>query len=309
MLAKLYVSAIAVVAGVGLLSSPYALLLGFIGAGFGLSPTHFNPAQWAKHLLGVAIVLLGFGVHLPSAMQVTGDALGLMVMSMLATLALALLLAKVMRMELTTAHLIGTGTAICGGSAIAAVGPAIRARSDQMALALAVVFILNSVALLVFPLIGRLLDLDQQTFGLWAAIAIHDTSSVVGAAEAFGDEALQIATTTKLARALWIIPLVLISAWWYERSAQQKKSVRVSVPWFIIGFVATAVIASYFNDTSSIFSSLFELGKRLLVFCLFLIGLSLTLKRVRAAGLKPMLLALTLWFFIATGSLLWLLNL
>lgn len=309
MLGKIYVSAMAIAAGVGVLSSPFALVLGFIGAGFGLTPTHFNPARWAKRLLGVAIVLLGFGVHLPSAMQVTGDALGLMVISMVSTLVLALLLAKLLKMELTTAHLIGAGTAICGGSAIAAVGPAVRARSDQMALALAVVFILNSVALLVFPLVGRLFDLDQHTFGLWAAIAIHDTSSVVGAAEAFGDEALQIATTTKLARALWIIPLVFLSAWWYQRATHKQNRARVSIPWFIVGFVATAIFGSYFNDMSSISVSLFEVGKRLLVFCLFLIGLSLTLKSIRAAGFKPMLLALALWIFIATGSLWWLLNL
>ncbi|MDN7128045.1 YeiH family protein [Pseudidiomarina terrestris] len=290
----------------GFISSPLALVLGFILAGFGLVPRQLNPGQLAKRLLAVAIVLLGFGIQLDVALAITGDALGLIVVSIVLTLVLGLLLGKWLGLETATAHLIGSGTAICGGSAIAAVGPAIRARSDQMALALAVVFILNAIALLVFPIIGRLLELDQVTFGLWSAIAIHDTSSVVGAAEAYGDEALVVATTAKLARALWIVPVALVSAWVFARSQKHKSTTKMVVPWFIGGFIASAGIASYWPEQEALFSLLFAMGKQLLVFCLFLIGLSLTLQRIRAAGLKPLLLAVMLWLIIAVGSLVWL---
>lgn len=292
----------------GFISSPLALVIGFLLAGFGWLPQHFNPARRAKQLLAVAIVFLGFGIHLDTALAVTADALGLIVVSIVATLALALLFARLLKVDYTTAHLIGSGTAICGGSAIAAVGPAIRARSDQMALALAVVFILNSLALLIFPWVGHYFAMDQQTFGIWAAVAIHDTSSVVGAAEAYGDEALLVATTAKLARALWILPLAFISALVTARASAKAGYTVWALPWFIFGFVAAAAVATFVPAGDPVYTTLFMLGKRLLVFCLFLIGLSLTLKRVRAAGFKPLLLAGSLWLIIAGGTLAWLLN-
>lgn len=297
---------VAVLALAGLISSPLALALGFVLAGFGMVPQHFNPAQLAKRLLAVSIVLLGFGVHIDTALAVTGDALGLIVTSILVTLVLALVLGRWLGLETTTAHLIGSGTAICGGSAIAAVGSAVRARSDQMALALAIVFILNSIALLIFPPLGHFFDLDPHTFGLWAAIAIHDTSSVVGAAEAYGDEALLVATTAKLARALWILPVAFVSAWVAARYNKKAGHAKMNLPWFIAGFIGAALIASYIPIGEVVYSNLFLIGKRLLVFCLFLIGLSLTLKRIRAAGFKPLLLAFILWVVIACGSLTWL---
>lgn len=292
----------------GFISSPLALVIGFLLAGFGWLPQHFNPARRAKQLLAVAIVFLGFGIHLDTALAVTADALGLIVVSIVATLALALLFARLLKVDYITAHLIGSGTAICGGSAIAAVGPAIRARSDQMALALAVVFILNSLALLIFPWVGHYFAMDQQTFGIWAAVAIHDTSSVVGAAEAYGDEALLVATTAKLARALWILPLAFISALVAARASAKAGHTVWALPWFIFGFVAAAAVATFVPAGDPVYTTLFMLGKRLLVFCLFLIGLSLTLKRVRAAGFKPLLLAGSLWLIIAGGTLAWLLN-
>lgn len=302
------VGLVALLALGGFISSPLALVIGFLLAGFGWVPRHFNPAQRAKQLLAIAIVMLGFGIQLDTALAVTGDALGLILVTIVLTLVLALVLGKALKLELSTAHLIGSGTAICGGSAIAAVGPAIRARSDQMALALAVVFILNSIALLVFPLVGQYFELDQHTFGLWAAIAIHDTSSVVGAAEAYGDEALVVATTAKLARALWIVPLVFISAVVAARYSDKQGKSLSALPWFIFGFLAAAGLATFLPSAEPIYSSLFLIGKRILVFCLFLIGLSLTLQRIRAAGFKPLLLACILWLVIAIGSLAWLLR-
>lgn len=307
MLAWFGVVLIAVLALGGWISSPLALLIGFVLAGFGWVPRHFNPAKRAKQLLGVAIVLLGFGIHLDTALAVTGDALGLIAVSLVATLVLALLIGKALKLELSTAHLIGSGTAICGGSAIAAVGPAIRARSDQMALALAVVFILNALALFIFPLVGHYFALDQHTFGIWAAVAIHDTSSVVGAAEAYGDEALVVATTAKLARALWIIPVVFVSALVAARFSDKPGQSTWALPWFIVGFIVTICIATFLPQGEAVYDGMFLAGKRILVFCLFLIGLSLTLKRIRAAGFKPLLLAIILWLVIAVGSLAWLL--
>jgi uncharacterized integral membrane protein (TIGR00698 family) len=307
MMPWLGVGLVALLALGGLISSPLALVIGFLLAGFGWVPRHFNPAQRAKQLLAIAIVLLGFGIQLDTALAVTGDALGLIVVSIVATLGLALVLGKAMKLELSTAHLIGTGTAICGGSAIAAVGPAIRARSDQMALALAVVFILNALALLLFPWIGHYFELDQHTFGIWAAVAIHDTSSVVGAAEAYGDEALLVATTAKLARALWIVPVVLVSALVASRYTKKQGPSGWALPWFIFGFIAAAAIATFVPSGEVAYTWFFLAGKRILVFCLFLIGLSLSLQRIRAAGFKPLLLASILWLVIAVGSLAWLL--
>lgn len=302
----LAIGLVAIITLGGFISSPLALVIGFLLAGFGWVPEHFNPAKRAKQLLAVSIVLLGFGIHLDTALAVTGDALGLIVVSIVVTLALALFIGRLLQVDYTTAHLIGSGTAICGGSAIAAVGPAIRARSDQMALALAVVFILNSFALLVFPWVGHYLDMDQQTFGLWAAVAIHDTSSVVGAAEAYGDEALLVATTAKLARALWIVPVALGSAMVAARFSGKGGRTSWLLPWFIVGFVLSAAIATFIPAGEPAYTVLFALGKRLLVFCLFLIGLSLTLKRIRAAGFKPLLLASSVWLIIAGGTLAWL---
>lgn len=302
------VGLVAILALGGFISSPLALVIGFLLSGFGWIPRHFNPALRAKQLLAISIVLLGFGIHLDTALAVTGDALGLIVTSIVVTSVLALIIGKAIRLELSTAHLIGAGTAICGGSAIAAVGPAIRARSDQMALALAVVFILNAIALLIFPLIGHYFALDQYTFGIWAAVAIHDTSSVVGAAEAYGDEALLVATTAKLARALWIVPLVFISALITARSRGERGKSSWTLPWFIVGFIAAASVTTLLPTADAAYVILFSMGKRILVFCLFLIGLSLTIKRIRAAGFKPLLLATTLWLVIAAGSLFWLLE-
>ncbi len=292
------------------ISAPLALVIGFALAAGGLVPATVQPALVVKKLLAVAIIALGFGVQFDGAVQATADNLGLMLVSVTLTLVLALLIARWLRLDYTTAHLIGSGSAICGGSAIAAVGPAMRARADQMAIALACVFALNAVALLVFPVVGRWLGLDSYTFGVWAAIAIHDTSSVVGAAQAYSDDALVTATTVKLARALLIIPLVLLTSLIALRRdpALGAASGLPGIPLFIVGYLAAIAIATLLPVAAPLYDLLFTGGKQLLVLCLFLVGCSITPDRLRAAGPKPMLLAILLWLFISGGSLLWLLN-
>ncbi|WP_417685997.1 YeiH family protein [Pseudidiomarina gelatinasegens] len=288
------------------ISAPIALLLGFVMASLGWVPQSIQPSVWVKKLLALAIVALGFGVQINVAWQVTSDYFGLMVTSIVVTLCAALLLGRLLKVDSITSHLLGSGTAICGGSAIAAVAPAVHARNDQIALALASVFTLNAVALLIFPLIGRALALDDQTFGAWAAIAIHDTSSVVGAAQAYSDEALQTATTLKLARALWIVPLALLSALVYQRFSHTETQTRVKIPLFIIGYVVAMLVSSAWPQFHELYSVTFGAGKSLLVFCLYLVGASITVARLKAAGPRPLLLAVVLWLLIATLSLAWL---
>ena len=199
-----------------------------------------------------------------------------------------------------TGHLIASGTAICGGSAIAAVSPAINARDDQTSLALATVFVLNAVALFIFPAIGHLLDMSQHAFGTWAAIAIHDTSSVVGAAGSYGDEALKTATTLKLARALWIIPVAFISALLFKGNSK-----KIAVPYFIVLYCVAILVAHFLPHFQPVYDMIFTASKRLLVVCLFLIGSGITVNKLRNAGPKPMLLGVLLWLAIGSASLIY----
>ena len=219
-------------------------------------------------------------------------------MSITATLALGWIISKRLKLDKKTGYLISAGTAICGGSAIAAVSPAIDADNDQTSVALATIFILNSIALFVFPVIGHLLEMSQHAFGVWSAIAIHDTSSVVGAASAYGEEALVTATTLKLSRALWIVPIAFFSTLIFK--GNRKK---ISIPLFIVFYCVAISIAHFLPQFSDTYQVVFEMSKRLLVLCLFLIGSTITLKKIKNAGAKPMILGLLLWFFIATGSL------
>lgn len=280
------------------ISSPVALILGFTIATLGLVPKQLDLGALTKKLLALSIVGLGFGINVDQAIQASADNIGLIVVSIFSTLLMGILLTRAFKIDPKTGHLIASGTAICGGSAIAAVAPAIEANNEQASHALATVFILNSVALFVFPLVGHALQMSQYDFGLWSAIAIHDTSSVVGAASAYGDEALQIATTVKLARAMWIVPVALISALLFK--GQGKK---VSVPLFILFYCLAIAIAHYLPQFDLLYQQVFFMSKRLLVLCLFLIGCGLTLTRIKRAGYKPMLLGVLLWLTIASSVL------
>ncbi|MBR9728649.1 YeiH family protein [Shewanella intestini] len=281
-----------------LISSPIALLLGFTLASLGLVPPNIDLGKWTKKLLSYSIVGLGFGINLPEAISASSHNLGLIVGSIVFTLILSFVLTRALQLEVKTGHLIGCGTAICGGSAIAAVSPAINARNDQTAVALACIFLLNSIALFVFPAIGHALNMSQYDFGVWSAIAIHDTSSVVGAASAYGDEALKTATTIKLARALWIIPVAMLSAVAFggDRS-------KIRIPYFI-GFYCLAILFAYFVPQGQpAYELLFAASKQVLIVCLYLIGAAITVSKMRANGPKPLLLGVLLWVSIGVASL------
>ncbi len=221
------------------------------------------------------------------------------IVSVITVMILGILLGKLFNVEKNIALLIATGTAICGGSAIAAVAPILNSKNYQNSFALIVVFVLNAVALFLFPFIGHKLGLSQETFGNWAAIAIHDTSSVVGAGAIYGEKALQVATTVKLIRALWIIPLSLVIAFMYNGGG--KKSIKF--PWFILFFVLAIVFANSFPGFQTSYEHFKWLGKRGMVIALFLIGSNITISEIKKSGPKSFALGIILWAVIATGSL------
>ncbi|CAH1529420.1 membrane protein [Vibrio jasicida] len=288
-------------------SSPIALVIGFLLASFSLVPTELPIASFTKKLLSYSIIGLGFGIHFDQALAVTSDGIGLIIATILGTLVIGMMIAKAIKLERTTAYLIASGTAICGGSAIAAVAPAIKAKDEQIGLALATVFVLNSLALFIFPVIGHAIGLDQHTFGTWAAIAIHDTSSVVGAASAYGEEALTTATTLKLARALWIIPVALISAVIFSRGNGKEGKNKLVIPYFIFWYCAAIAFSDFFPQFEVAYQGIFATAKQALVVCLFLIGCSISVSKLKSAGAKPLLFGVTLWVLISTTSLGWLL--
>ena len=281
-----------------LISSPVALILGFTLATLGLVPQSINLSEITKKTLAYSIVGLGFGINLEEAILATKDGIGIIVTSIFFTLILGWILTKALKIDKKTGYLISAGTAICGGSAIAAVAPAINAKNDQTSLALATVFILNSVALFLFPVIGHLLDMSQHAFGVWSAIAIHDTSSVVGAASAYGDEALLTATTLKLARALWIVPVAFISALLFKGDSK-----KLTIPFFILFYCFAIFTAYVLPDHKALYQGIFSASKQVLVMCLFLIGAGITVKKIREAGVKPLLLGVLLWIAISVSSL------
>lgn len=280
------------------ISSPIALVLGFTLATLGLVPAQINTSAITKKLLAYSIIGLGFGINLEQAISVSSNNIGMIICSIFATLSLGFVLTRALKVKAKTGHLIASGTAICGGSAIAAVSPAIDANAEETSHALATIFILNSVALFVFPLIGHWFAMSQHDFGIWSAIAIHDTSSVVGAASVYGDEALQTATTLKLARALWIIPVAFISALFFK-----GKKKKIAIPMFILYYCVAIGIAYLLPQFDGLYQGIFAISKRMLVVCLFLIGAGLTVSSLKSAGVKPLLLGISLWVVISVSSL------
>lgn len=277
---------------------PIALLIGFaIAQLIGHPFLHLNHKA-TSFLLKVSVVGLGFGMNVQSAIHAGKEGILFTVASIIGTLSLGLLLGRFLKIEKKTSHLISCGTAICGGSAIAAISPLIKAKEKQMSVALGTIFILNSIALFLFPFIGHQLNLSQTQFGLWSAIAIHDTSSVVGAANKYGAEALQVATTVKLARALWIIPVSLLTAMFFKTDKQ-----KIKIPYFIGLFILAMIINTYFPIVHYASKEIVDLAKTGLTITLFLIGAGLSKSVLKSVGFKPLLQGIILWIVISVVAL------
>nr|WP_235832133.1 putative sulfate exporter family transporter [Flavobacterium ranwuense] len=279
-------------------SPPIALVLGLIVANLFGHPFLELNHKATNYLLQFSVVGLGFGMNVHSAVSAGKEGFLFTVISIFSTIVLGTFLGKWFKTDKKTSHLISCGTAICGGSAIAAIAPVIKSNEKQTSVALGVIFILNSVALFLFPAVGDWLDLSQKEFGLWCAIAIHDTSSVVGAASKYGPEALQIATTVKLARALWIIPVALITAFIFK-----NKSGKIKIPYFIGLFILAMIANTYLPQMERIGPHLVSVAKIGLTVTLFLIGAGLNRTVLKSVGLKPLAQGILLWIFIAIATL------
>ena len=279
-------------------SPPIALALGLVLAQVLGNPFASQTKALTSKLLQYSVIGLGFGMNAQAAVQAGREGVLFTVVSIFGTLALGLLVGRWLGLGRNVMYLISCGTAICGGSAIAAVGPVLRASDEEMSAALGTVFVLNAVALFAFPPIGHALAMTQSQFGLWCAIAIHDTSSVVGAAAAYGAQAQGIATTVKLARALWIIPVALGMAVLFK-----QKGVKVKIPYFILGFIAAMLLNTFVPAIQSLSPMLVHLAKIGLTVTLFFIGAGLSAKMIRTVGVRPYVLGVVLWVVISVASL------
>src|ERR1700722_3787231 len=285
----------------GFVPPPVALAIGLV-FGLALSHPYSRAAKWiSKFLLQASVVGLGFGMNLHQVVHAGRSGFVYTMLGITFTLIIGMGLGALLRVQRVPAFLISTGTAICGGSAIAAVGPITHASDEEMAVALGTVFVLNSVALLIFPAIGAALRLTQSQFGLWAALAIHDTSSVVGAAAKYGVQALAIATTVKLARALWIVPVSLATA--MVRGAKAK----IQWPWFIGLFCLAAVCNTYLRGWAPAYLLAAKPQKIGLTATLFLIGSGISVATIKRVGHRPLLQGIILWLLVSVGSL-WLIR-
>jgi uncharacterized integral membrane protein (TIGR00698 family) len=286
-----------IVAASGLISPAIALAAGIA---FGLLLPHPFAAEsrdLSRVLLQASVVALGFGMNLHQVVHAGASGFMYTAISIISAILLGTLLGRLLTVHPKAAFLITCGTAICGGSAIAAIAPITKASDEDMAVSLGTVFTLNAVALLAFPAIGFALHLTQSQFGLWAALAIHDTSSVVGATAHYGPQALTVGTTVKLARALWIVPLALVTA------AVSKSSTRIQWPWFILYFCLAAVANTYVHPLAPLFAAFAKLGRCGLTVTLFLIGTGISKATLRKVGVRPMLQGVVLWIIVATLSL------
>ena len=278
----------------------------FVGLAFALICGKAYPSfnkKMSKKLLQYSVVGLGFGMNLQASLASGKEGMTFTIISVAGTMLIGWLIGrKMLKMEQNTSYLISSGTAICGGSAIAAVGPVIKAKDAEMSVALGTIFILNAIALFIFPVIGHWLGMSQEQFGLWAAIAIHDTSSVVGAGAAYGEEALKIATTVKLTRALWIIPLALVTSLIFKSEGK-----KISIPWFIFWFVVAMIVNTYILGLSetgiAIGNAINGFARKALTLTLFFIGASLSMDTLKAVGIKPLIQGILLWIVISLSTL------
>lgn len=282
------------------ITPPVALFFGLAFALLcGQAYPKFNK-KVSKKLLQYSVVGLGFGMNLHASLASGKEGMMFTIVSVVGTMLIGMFIGrKILNVNRDTSYLISSGTAICGGSAIAAVGPVIKAKDSDMSVALATIFVLNAIALFIFPVLGEWLGLTQQEFGTWAAIAIHDTSSVVGAGAAYGEEALQVATTIKLTRALWIIPLALVTSFIFK-----SKDQKISIPWFILWFIVAILINTYLlNSVPEVGKAISGLARKGLIITMFFIGASLSTDVLKSVGVKPLLQGVLLWLVISIGSL------
>ena len=280
------------------MSPPMALFLGLVLAQLLAHPFPKVSQKVTKQLLKISVIGLGFGMNVFSAMRAGKEGIIFTIVSITSVLLLGYLLGKILKIDRITSLLISGGTAICGGSAIAALSPVVNAKEDQISVAMGTVFILNSIALFLFPVIGHALNLSQSQFGMWCAIAIHDTSSVVGAAAKYGDEALRIATTVKLARALWIIPVALGTSFIFK-----SEKTKISIPYFIGLFVLAMIANTYLPFVKPIAPYIVDLAKIGLTLTLFLIGTGLSFKVLKKVGVRPLVQGVILWVTISCVAL------
>ena len=293
-----YIPALAVLSS--WVTPPVALFLGLVFAlTCGQAYPTFNK-KVSKKLLQYSVIGLGFGMNLHASLASGKEGMLFTIVSVFGTLLIGMFIGcKLLKINRNTAYLISSGTAICGGSAIAAVGPIIKAKDSDMSMALATIFILNAIALFLFPALGHWLGMTQQEFGTWAAIAIHDTSSVVGAGAAYGEEALQVATTIKLTRALWIIPLALLTAVIFRSEGK-----KISIPWFILFFIVAMLLNTYvLTDIPQVGQFIYGIARKGLVITMFFIGASLSIDTIKSVGIRPLLQGILLWLVISAGSL------
>ena len=276
-------------------SPPIALFLGIIF--INIFGQVFNADKIIKIVLQVSIVGLGFGINLKQALQAGSEGFLFTVFSITLIVVLGIVLGYIFRIDKIITQLISFGTAICGGSAIAAIAPILKADGKQTSVSLGIIFLLNALALFIFPEIGQYFHLSQNQFGIWSAIAIHDTSSVVGAASKYGHEALQTATTVKLARALWIIPISFVL------SFLNKSGGKVKIPYFIGFFILAILVNSYFPAIKEVTNYVVDFSKSSLKVALFLIGTGLSFQNLKNIGIKPLLLGIILWVVISVISL------
>ena len=295
--------------GTGVTVAPwFALFLGIVYALFFECPYPKFNKKTSKYLLQASVVGLGFGMNLTESLKSGSDGMMFTIVSVFGVMIMGVLFGYWLKLNRKTSYLISSGTAICGGSAIAAVGPVLKADDHEMAVSLGVVFVLNAIALFIFPPIGAYFEMSARQFGTWAAIAIHDTSSVVGAGDAYSAmlasagvadaaDALKLATLIKLTRALWIIPLALMTMLIFR-----EKGSKVSIPWFILLFVAAMIVNTYLPLPAWLTATLVYLAKKGLVLTLFLIGAGLSVKMIKNVGVKPFVLAVMLWIVIGVSS-------
>jgi len=286
---------------VPVISAPIALLLGIIVAVLVGNSLIDLTKKLTPKLLGLSIMGLGAGMDLAVVAKAGLQGIWYTVFGISLTMVAGFLLARALKTEKESSILISIGTAICGGSAIAAVAPAMNAKPHSISIALGTVFVLNALALVVFPMIGHELNLTEVQFGLWSALAIHDTSSVVGATLQYGAEAVQVGTSVKLARALWILPVTLMFSYFYSGSGDGSK--KAKFPWFVLGFILSAAIFTYFPVLHDVGSVIEYVARRCLVLTLFFIGTNLTPETIRTVGIKSFLLGFSLWILVASVTL------